>query len=74
MITTHYLCNRETVAPFVSGLLKDLEQNWLSITVTKPERSEEFCVFIATGMQSEDTVEILSKQSTTISPKIIQGG
>lgn len=58
MITTHYLCNSETVAPFVDARVKDLKQNWLSITVTNPGKSEEYCVFIATDSLLEDTGKI----------------
>jgi len=52
--TKTYWCDKEMLAPFVSDLLENSAIRWQSITVTAPERSEEFSVSIATNMSLED--------------------
>jgi hypothetical protein len=42
------------LAPFVDDLLTNSGIRWQSITITPQEKSEEFCVSIATNMSLED--------------------
>lgn len=54
--TMIYCKNKEELALFVSDLLCTGNLVWQSITITSPEKSEDFFVHIATDGSSADTV------------------
>lgn len=51
------ILSRPAVAPFVDDILEHLKLDCLSITITKLEKSEGYCVSIVTGMLSAGIAE-----------------
>ena len=53
--------SKKTVVEFVNALLQSSGTDWLSITITNPEKSEESFVSIVIDTLSEDTVKTLGE-------------
>jgi len=56
----NYLGRRKDVVQFVKELLRHSKEDSVSITITKPEKSEDCSVSIATDTSLEDTVKTLA--------------
>jgi len=56
-----YYGSKKVVAQFVKEMLLSFVSDSVSITITRQEKSEVYCVSIATDMSSEDIVEHLAR-------------
>ena len=67
MITTEFLETRRDVALFVLDLLKSLERDCVSITITRPEKSGGYYVTSATEESLDDieTQNFLDQRTST---------
>ena len=70
--------SKMVVAQFVNDIILNLEDDFLSTTITRQAKSGVYCVRIVTGTSSEDTVRALARIYSiallSTSPKNTSGG
>lgn len=56
---TNFIINNKDAAVFAEDLLRHSNEGLLSITITRLEKSADFCVSIVTATSSEDFVKLM---------------